>query len=197
MVPNVEELKKNYEGFDNNKLIRIATEEAAALRPEALAVLKEVLKARGLSEDVLRGADVQLEKIDENTLLAYAEILRNQPCPLCGSINEKLNATMVATVKSFVVMTNYRKELKIACPSCLDKQNDKATLNTALLGWWGIPWGIIRSVQALQLNSKMKKQHHLQEPNDLLNGFVYKRVGRIEANRNNPEGLQEMIAYPR
>lgn len=193
MEPSVEQLRKNYQSFDDNKLTRIATEEAASLRPEALAVLKEVIKERGLSEDVLRGADVQVSNITEKSLLEYAELLRGQPCPICGTTTEKLNATIAATVKSFIIITNYKKELKIACPACLDKQNESATLTSGLLGWWGLPWGIIRTVQALMLNSKMKKQNHLQEPNDLFKSFVYKRIGRIEANRNKPELLHDMI----
>jgi hypothetical protein len=197
MEPSIDQLKKNYEGFDNNKLIRLATEEASSLRPEALIVLKAVIKEKGLSDDVLRGIDVQLNGVSEKALLDYAELLRKQPCPVCNATTEKLNATLAATVMSFIIMTNYKKELKIACPTCLDKQNNKAMLTSGLLGWWGIPWGIVRTVQALILNNKMKKQNHLQDPNDLFKAFVYKRVGRIEANRNKPESLQEMIIYPR
>jgi hypothetical protein len=193
MLPNLEELRKNYERFDDNKLIRLATEEASELRPEAVELLKQIIKERGLSEDILKGIDVQIQEIDNEKLLEYTELLRRLPCPVCKSTNEKLNATMTGNVISFIILTNYEKELKIACPNCLDKDNNKAIIKSALLGWWGLPWGFIRTIQALLFNDKMKEQNRLSEPNDLLKGFVLERIGRLEASRNNSSELQEII----
>lgn len=197
MEPSVEELRKNYERFDDKKLIRIATEEASSLRPEALALIKQVIKERGLSEDILNAVDVQFKPVDEKTLLSYTNLLRDQPCPVCNATSEKLNATMTGTVISFVIMSSYRKELKIACPTCLDKQNNNAMIKSALFGWWGFPWGLIRTPQALLLNSKMKKQNHYTEANDLLNAYTLNNIGRIEANRSSADGLSELVKYVR
>ena len=43
----------------------------------------------------------------------------------------------------------------------------------------------------------MKKQNRLQEANDLFTSFVLRRIGRVEANRNNPAELQEIIDHIR
>jgi hypothetical protein len=193
MLPNLEELRKNYERFDDNKIIRLATEEASELRPEAVDLLRQIIKERGLSGDLLKGIDVQIQEIDNDKLLEYAELLRRLPCPVCKSTNEKLNATMTGSVISFIILTNYEKELIIACPNCLDKANTKAIIKSALLGWWGLPWGFIRTIQALLFNDKMKEQNRLSEPNELLKGFVLERIGRLEASRNNSSELQEII----
>lgn len=197
MEPNIEQLRKNYERFDDRKLIRIATEEATSLRPEALELVKEIIKERNLSEDVLKGVEVQFKEVDEKTLNEYTELLRKLPCPVCKSNSDKLNATMIGNVMSFIIMTNYEKAIKIACPKCLDKFHNKAMIKTALLGWWGIPWGIIRTSQALILNSKMKSKNHSFEPTEILSGFVSQRIGRIEANRNNKEELESLIEHIR
>ncbi|HEY8782897.1 MAG TPA: hypothetical protein VIM16_14830 [Mucilaginibacter sp.] len=197
MEPNIEELRKNYESFADEKLIRVATEDATGLRPEALELLKQIIKERGLSQSVTKGIDAQFKKIDEKTLLEYCELLRRLPCPICNSEYDKLNATITGTVISFIVMTSYRKEIKIACPTCLDKQNNNAMIKSALLGWWGLPWGVVRTPKALLFNNKMKKQNHRSEANDVLKAFVLERVGRIEASRNNQEGLNDIIQYIR
>src|SRR5271170_8094697 len=110
MEPGIEELRKNYERFDDRKLIRIASEEASGLRPEALELVKTIIKERGLSEHITKAIDVQFEKITEAKLLEYAELLRRLPCPVCNGAFEKLNATMTATVWSFVIITQYRKK---------------------------------------------------------------------------------------
>jgi hypothetical protein len=197
MEPSVEELRKNYERYDDGKLIRIATEEAASLRPEALVLIKQVIKERGLSENILNAVEAQTKPLDANGLLVYTNLLRNQPCPICNSINQPLNATISATVMSFVIITNYSKELKIACPTCLDKQNNNAMLKSAMLGWWGLPWGIIRTPQALILNNKMKRQNHIPEANNLLKAYILNNIGRIEAVKNSPEQLRLLIQYTR
>jgi hypothetical protein len=36
MLPDLSQLRKNYESFDDNKLIALATQEASSLRLEAL-----------------------------------------------------------------------------------------------------------------------------------------------------------------
>ena len=61
----------------------------------------------------------------------------------------------------------------------------------------GFSLGYIRTPQALLLNNKMKKQNRLVEANDLFNAFVLGRIGRLEANRNNPAELQKIIGHIR
>lgn len=197
MEPDLQQLRKNYEQFDDKKLIRIASEEAGGLRPEAFDLLKQIIQERGLSTDVIKAADVLVSEVSAKNLDDYVEVLRTLPCPVCDGTEEKLNATIVATVISFVLLTQYRKEVKIACPNCLNKMNNDAMIKTAVLGWWGLPWGIIRTPQALMLNNKRKAENDWPEANDLFKSFVYGRLGRIEANRNNPEELQDIITYIR
>lgn len=197
MEPSITELRKNYESLPDDKIIRLASEEARSLRPEALELLKQIIKERGLSADVTNSIDAQSKKITEDILLEYTELLRGLPCPVCNTAGDKLNATITGTVISFILMTSYRKEVKIACPACLNKLNNNAIIKSALLGWWGLPWGIFRTPQALILNNKMKKQNNLQEANGVFKSFVLQRIGRIEANRNNPSGLSDIIQYIR
>ena len=197
MEPSIDQLRRNYEQLDDQKLIQLATEKAISLRPEALNLLKKLIKERGLPDTILAGIDAQFKEIKESDLLEYTELIRKIPCPICNSADEKLNATMAGTVTSFIVMTHYKKELIIACPNCLDEQNKLAMRKSALFGWWGFPWGIINTIQALIFNSRMKKQNRQSEANDLLNNFVLERIGQIEASRNNVEELKLIVKYIR
>ena len=195
MEPSIDDLRKNYKRYSDDQLIRIATTDASGLRPEAIQVMEEEIKSRGLSTDLLKGIEVQRKEITEGELLQYCELLRKQPCPICSSTSNKLNATMTGSVVSFIVMTNYEKKLLVACPDCLDKANKDAMIKSALLGWWGIPWGIVRTIQAIIFNNKMSSQTRLAESNDFLKGFVLGQIGTIEANKTNSERLQSLIKY--
>lgn len=121
------------------------------------------------------------------------DILRELPCPYCGKNNEKLNGTILHTVRSFIVLTSYKKKPIVACPTCLNKKNNLAILSTFLLGWWGIPWGLIKTPQYIYLNIKEKKKIRSEEPNEVLLSFAYHHADKIEANKHDKQKLKEII----
>ena len=196
MLPDVAALRQTYEKLSDEKLLRLATERASTLRPEALALLRQVVAERGLGDTVAAAIDAQVRVLDNEALLAYCEVLRALPCPVCQSQQQLLNATITSEVLSFLVMTTSKKKIHIACPTCLNELNRKALTSSALLGWWGFPWGIIRTIGAIAFNSKMQKNNHLPMPSAVLQQFVRERVGRIEAQRQNPAELRLLIAHP-
>ncbi len=133
--------------------------------------------------------------IEDKDLDTYCEILRSCPCPVCNSVTNKINASLTATTVSFLLFTDYKKTLKIACPNCLNKMHDEAMIKSSLLGWWGLPWGFIKTLEALVLNYKMKLLTTTPEPNELFKNFVAIRIDKIKANLNNSEGLKTIIRF--
>jgi hypothetical protein len=100
---------------------------------------------------------------------------------------------MTGEVLSIIFFTRYEKKIKIGCPHCLDKANNKALKKSALLGWWGIPWGIIHTVQAIALNLISKRTNHLPNHNEDLRSFTLSVVGELEAYKGNKEKLQQVL----
>ena len=193
MEVSIEDLKRNYKGFSDAELIRIATKDASDLREDAIRVLQEEIKSRGLSVELFKGVEVQRKQITEEEFSDYCKLLQKLPCPVCGSVSHKLNATVTSKVMSFIVITNYEKKLVIGCPACLSKANSNALVSSALLGWWGIPWGFIRTIQAIIFNNKMSRLIWHEEPSDYFRGFVLRNVGVVEANKTNNDRLQSLI----
>ncbi|MGN8072744.1 hypothetical protein [Mucilaginibacter sp. 22184] len=193
MQPSLEQLAITYKNLPADKLIRLAVTDAAGLRPEALELLKAEIKGRGLDDGILRGIDVQLNHIDDSQLNNYLALVRNQACPTCGDQSQQLNAVLSTTVISAIIFTHYKKAFSIGCPTCLKRANQKATLKTALLGWWGLPWGIIRTPQALISNTKTNKRINTGEPTPILVDFIKNNIGIIESIKNNDQSLQVML----
>jgi len=189
METDIEDIRKNYEKLDNERIIRLASEEADGLRPEALDLLKQIIRERGLPSKVSKALEVQVEIMDEKTLIGYCELLRNLPCPQCNAVREKLNADVIAQVSGGM-------ETKVACPNCLDKTYVSANTHAAWFGWRSI-FGIINVPRALLFNRRMKKFNHIPEASDPLKEFVLKRAGRIELYRNDQEGLSDILLFPR
>jgi len=191
---NIEVIRKTYERKTDEELIRVVTQNSAGLTSEAIEVVKSELKRRNIDSNVARSVDAQNKQYTIEEIDAYCAIIQSLPCPLTGNTDEKLNATVVAEVMSFMIFTNYSKKLMIGSPDALDKANTNALIKTAILGWWGIPWGIIRTVQAINLNIKNKRLVRIDGPNDYLRSFVLGKVGQIEAFKDNPHKLSEIIA---
>ena len=74
-------LKENYRRYSDDKLLRIAAEDATKLRPEALVLLKEELHTRGLGETAEKIVAAQFRVFSEEEIAEYCELLQAQPCP--------------------------------------------------------------------------------------------------------------------
>lgn len=193
MMFDIADLEKNYAGFSDEKIIRLATEEVASLRPEAVEILRKELRVRGLSEKIGEGISVQLKPLTEEELFLYVNLIETLPCPVCNSNSEHLNAIQISEVVSFFVITSHKKTLKIACPVCLNKSLDQATIKTLFLGWWGFPNGLIQSIKGLDLNAKTKKALMFKQNNNLLREFAAQNAGILETYKSDKNKLLNII----
>lgn len=194
MLPDENELKRTYAGFPDGKLVKMATQQARELRPEALELLRQELQKRGLLRHLQQGIDLQFRQADERVIDRYCEIVRSLPCPRCKATTRKLNATLTGEVVSFLIYTRYEKKLKIACPDCLDRANNAAMRKSAFLGWWAIPGGVINTVQSLVFNLRMKSSNHQPEPTDALREAVSTHLERFEHLHGDRAQLQALIS---
>ncbi len=190
---DLNDIKENYKNFDDYKIEKIASEEANKLRPEVLDILKAEIKKRNLNLNLIDSVDSQTKELTESEFNEYCEILRNHPCPNCESKTQKINATMVGRVISMLIMTNYEKTLKVACSNCLDAMHSKANTKSALLGWWGFPWGPIQTIRSFMFNSSMKKNNRTEKPNEIFASFIVSNIGVMEKAKTEPKKLTEFI----
>jgi hypothetical protein len=63
-------------------------------------------------------------------------------CPKCGG-DGPVDVHTSYKVWSALVMTQWSSNPSVCCRSCGTKQRIVDTLSSALLGWWGFPWGIL------------------------------------------------------
>ena len=193
MELDIENIARHYSRISDQELIRISTQDAKGLRPEVFEIIKKELDTRNLNPDLLKGAYAQNKEYSIDELTKYSEFLRNLSCPICGQTNKKLNGTTIYRIKSFLLFTIYKSKPIIACPECLDKNNNKAMISSALLGWWGIPWGLIKTPSFIFRNLKAKKQNHLENANDALLSFTLSNIGEIETYGTDMEKMSRLI----
>ncbi|MFI5406154.1 MAG: hypothetical protein ACHQ1D_06530 [Nitrososphaerales archaeon] len=187
-------VQDTYQRMTDGELIRIATEEAYGLTPEAIEIVKAEIQKRGLDQNIAKGVEAQNKTWTIQEVDAYCDIISKLSCPTCGGTTARLNATITGEVMSFIIFTTYSKKLKIGCGNCLDNATTNALAKTILLGWWGIPWGLIRTPLAIALNFSSKRTNQLQDHNDHLRSFVLSNVGVLETYKNDREKLQQIVA---
>ena len=190
---DLNDIRENYKNFDDYQIEKIASEEAGKLRPEVLDILKVEIKKRNLNPNLIDSVDSQTKELTEQEFNEYSDILKNHICPICKSKTQKINATIVGRVVSMLILTNYEKSLKVACSDCLDKMHRKANTKSALLGWWGFPWGPIHTIRSFIFNSSMKKNNRTEKPNEIFASFIISNIGIMEKAKTEPEKLTEFI----
>lgn len=190
---DIKDIEENYERMSDDEIIRVATTNAHGLRPEVFGIIENEINKRNLNPDILKGAIAQNKEYTVEEIEAYSKLLRDLPCPICEKYEEKLNGTVAHKVKSFIFFTSSQTELTIACPDCLDKKNNDAMLSTALLGWWGIPWGLFKTPAYIYRNIKAKTNNRLDYSNDALLSYTLGVIGEIETYKDNRDELKKII----
>jgi hypothetical protein len=193
-VPTRDELIQRYASLSDDRLLDLAVSEASGLTAEALEVLKAELHARGIGNQLRDAITIQTRPIAAPELEELVQRARTLPCPSCGSTGAMLNAATVGTVRSFLVMTSYEKSVVVGCPSCISSAADKADTVTAALGWWGLPFGPIHTLQAIALNAKAASAAKQLEPTVEFRKFVERNRGAVVLQLQTTRGLKNGAA---
>lgn len=70
-------------------------------------------------------------------------------CQRCGSVDPSLRLTVFPWVVSVLIVSFKRASVGVYCTSCRAAVRWKYLGVSAGLGWWGLPWGVVWTLQAL------------------------------------------------
>ena len=185
-------IKQNYERLPDFKIVEMANYEANQLPPEVLQILINQIRVRNLPSKLLDSIQITTKKLSNEELNGYIEIIRNLPDPTTGEKTKKLNATIISKTISYFFFSQKTNTLFIGTPESIIKKLDEATLQTALLGWWGIK-AIFHAISSLRHNSKMSKINYDTNPTEALIQFVLQNIGFIEMNKKDTKKLIEFL----
>jgi len=80
------------------------------------------------------------------------------PEPPASSGNPRVYRVRLTTVSSYLIMTQQRHKIYTGTLEQLEAAARSAQTHNLLLGWWGIPFGLIWTPMALARNSKGMRQ---------------------------------------
>lgn len=80
-------------------------------------------------------------------------------CSVCGNITAQPRFLTFRRVASFLVITRVMQRSGVFCSACARRTAVADTTYSAALGWWGVPWGPIRTVGAILGNALGGERH--------------------------------------
>ena len=90
------------------------------------------------------------QTIPEETARSYVQSLHMGPCPKCKG-RGPVDVFTSHKVWSALVVTSWKSEQQVSCKRCGVKSQMIGLASSLVLGWWGIPWGIvITSIQVVR-----------------------------------------------
>ena len=132
--------------------------------------------------EITRTAETFSEEIVEE----FSREIYNGNCPRCDGVGP-IDIHKSYTVYSFVISTNYQTNENLLCKQCATKKQATDLISSFLLGWWGLPFGlIVTPIIAMFQNP------HLKGPTKALN----ERSRLILAAQQMEGDFQEEIQTP-
>lgn len=192
MAIDLEQIRKNYALFDDYKIEHLAKNEAGSLMPDVVTILKEEITKRGLDSNLIPGIEAQTKELTEKELNELISKITKLACPECGQHHSHLIGILIREVKSFVVFTQYKKTQLILCPTCAERKRKDAMIITALLGWWGIPWGIFRTLHALISSLTDNKKRDIIS-DSILTQFAIVNIGELRTNWDKENEIVDFV----
>lgn len=116
---------------------------------------------------VLRAAgSVPQDLVDQHVATVF-----NGTCPKCGGPGP-VDIRKNHKITSMLVLSTWKTQSPICCAACGKKEQVKALVHCSLLGWWGIPNGIMRTPFHIGKNLKAIKANAATEPSEDLKRHV-------------------------
>jgi hypothetical protein len=107
-------------------------------------------------------------RVPEEIVANHVQRLHNSNCPVCGGPGP-IDVHTSHKVTSFIIMTWFGSHPRISCSGCGTRARLMGVAHSALLGWWGFPFGLlITPVQILRNLAGILASGNSGQPSDQL-----------------------------
>lgn len=112
-------------------------------------------------------------QVPETLVGSQAREIFSGPCPVCNQKQGPVDVHASHKIMSFLIMTSWSSNPRVSCNRCGTKAQLGALVYSILLGWWGIPWGILMTPVQIGKNIiALLKTDTSTEPSDQLRQIV-------------------------
>lgn len=81
-------------------------------------------------------------QVSDEAVAEFAAQLHQGPCPLCGG-EGPVDVHTSHWIWSALVLTSFKSTPEVCCQGCGTKSKLKGAASSFVLGWWGMPFGLL------------------------------------------------------
>jgi len=131
-----------------------------------------------------------MHEVPEDVLDERVTGVHEGACPRCGGPGP-VDVHTSHTVWSLVLITSWRSRKHVCCGRCALKSQILDLVGCFLLGWWGIPLGLIVTPIQIGLNvAALLKRPDPSEPSDALRRLLRLQLARAIAQSRGPAAVR-------
>jgi hypothetical protein len=126
------------------------------------------------------------QKVSPDVIDRQVEEIFRGNCPKCRGLGP-IDVHKIHRVWSALVLTRWTTTSQVSCRSCAAKSQLGGVLFSAVLGWWGFPWGLILTpVQITRYVAGMCAGPDSSKPSDALRKLVLVKIGAEALQKSQP-----------
>jgi hypothetical protein len=164
----------------SDRALERAAKELANYNAVTEQVIRAELQRRGMpnpppflriAHDLTVANQETADYIQEQVLATH-----QSHCPRCSGPGP-VDIHTAHWVWSIIFLTQWKSQPQLSCRSCGRSEQIKAILTSAVVGWWGFPWGLlITPVQIIKNFSEISGGPKDTEPSKALYVLFYKQL---------------------
>ena len=184
------EIKKNYERFDNQRIKRIAKNDAKGLRDDTVPILIDEIKKRNLGNHLIEWINAERRKLSKSEFESLKIKVKESTCENCKQ-NRKLKGFEFRTMTGILIddiISDYRL---IICEKCGKKKIRYSAIWTSIFGWWSVR-GFI-SMPFLLINKIKALIHKDKQSEEIIESFINANIGTITIGNDSKEVIQKLL----
>jgi hypothetical protein len=191
---DLDSIRKTYERLPDFKIVHIAQYESNQISPEALQILKDEIKKRGLDKSLNHSIEVNENGISESAFNEVVERIRKTPCPYCNTTLESNTAVWLKNHTGASHVSVSETFARIGCKTCLLGVIKKVSNMSVATGIWSIS-GIWKTSQALDSNDDMRVALVNDKTELFLKQAIYQNIGAFISKKDNQLDLIEFLKF--
>lgn len=128
---------------------------------------------------------IAADQIPDELVATQAREIHAGACPVCQENRGPVDVHTSHKVASFLVMTWSSSTPRVSCGACGTKAKLGALVYSLLLGWWGIPWGLIMTPVQISKNvAALLRSDESLNPSVELEQLVRANIASQHVNAN-------------
>lgn len=187
---DINEIRKNYERFDDTQIRIIAKQDAKGLREDVIPILIEEIKKRNLGNHLIRRITVERRKLSKSEYESLKRKVKESICKNCKK-NRRLKGYKFTTITGILIDENISEYELIICGECGRKLRRKSAIWTILFGWWSL--GGLLSTPFILINKIKASIHEDKQSEQIIKSFIESNIGAITIGEDSKEVIQKLL----